>query len=345
MKCGWAYEGGMGVKRDGGRAGGYLEFGMGCEDSDVFLLLFVCFVTSIVGSFDRWIACLAPFFSPGHSVLARSLGCSFPLPSARSLRSPAFHYRKSALSGDPFAMYKLGLSLLHGHLHLRPNPREALTWLTRASSLKPTPSPHALFELGRLYDGSVRVQGVEGMVILDEGYSFELYRRAADLGFPPAQHHLGRAYEHGLLSLPVNPALSVRYYADAAENGHPEAELALSGWYLTGAEGVVPQSDEEAYYWARRAAEKGLAKAEFAVGYYAENGVGISANREEALRWYSRAAEKGNKRAQAKVVELETRVERPLGFLGKLRSPGRKGGKKTAMSFLSSSTRSLAGRD
>jgi TPR repeat protein len=37
---------------------------------------------------------------------------------------------------------------------------------------------------------------------------------------------------------------------------------------------VLPQSDTEAYLWARRAAEQGLAKAMYALGYFLEVGIG-----------------------------------------------------------------------
>jgi TPR repeat protein len=55
---------------------------------------------------------------------------------------------------------------------------------------------------------------------------------------------------------------------------------------------VLKQSDSEAYLWARRAANKGLSKAEYAVGYYAEVGIGIKQDIEFAKRWYMRAAGK-----------------------------------------------------
>jgi TPR repeat protein len=74
------------------------------------------------------------------------------------------------------------------------------------------------------------------------------------------------------------------------EIGDHEAQLALSGWYLTGSEGVIQQSDTEAYLWARKAAEHGLAKAEYALGYYTEVGIGVTPNLDEAKRWYYKAA-------------------------------------------------------
>ncbi|KAI9024217.1 hypothetical protein DFJ74DRAFT_667734 [Hyaloraphidium curvatum] len=253
-----------------------------------------------------------------------------------------FHYRKAAMLGDPFAMYKIGTILLQGRLGAKQNPREGVLWLKRAAqpvaSRSSAESPNALFELAQLHDGTSRAcapADLQGIVIQDDAYAYALYLRAAELGYPPAQHHLGAAYEHGLLGLPVDPALSVRFYASAAEKGHPEAELAMSGWYLTGAEGVVAQSDAEAYRWARRAADKGLGKAEYAVGYYTENGVGVEADAQAALGWYQRAAAKGNKRAAAKAAELSQGRPPEKGLLGKL-VPGKN--RKGAMSFLSKSS-------
>lgn len=69
-----------------------------------------------------------------------------------------------------------------------------------------------------------------------------------------------------------------------------QSELALSGWYLTGTEGVLQQSDTEAYLWARKAAQAGLAKAEYAMGYFTEVGIGAPANLEDAKRWYWKSA-------------------------------------------------------
>jgi len=81
--------------------------------------------------------------------------------------------------------------------------------------------------------------------------------------------------------------------------------LSLSGWYLTGSEGILKQSDSEAYLWARRAAEKGWPRAEYAVGYYAEVGIGVKQDMDLAKRWYMRAAAQGNKRAMSRLTELK----------------------------------------
>ncbi len=88
----------------------------------------------------------------------------------------------------------------------------------------------------------------------------------------------------------IDPRQSIAWYSRAAIQGEHQSELALSGWYLTGSEGVLQQSDIEAYLWARKAAHAGLAKAEYAMGYFTEVGIGAPANIEDAKRWYWRAA-------------------------------------------------------
>lgn len=72
------------------------------------------------------------------------------------------------------------------------------------------------------------------------------------------------------MGCPVDPRQSISWYSKAAVQEEHQSELALSGWYLTGSDGVLQQSDTEAYLWARKAAQSGLAKAEYAMGYFTE---------------------------------------------------------------------------
>ncbi|KAF8892677.1 hypothetical protein BD779DRAFT_1436959 [Infundibulicybe gibba] len=214
-------------------------------------------------------------------------------------RAAAF-YRKAASLGDTPAMYKLGMILLRGSLGEQRNPREAISWLKRAAEQADEENPHALHELGLLHEvpNSPLVQ-------YDPIYAKNLFTQAAQLGYTQSQYKLGQCYEYGTLSCPVDPKRSIAWYTKAAEKGDAEAELALSGWYLTGSEGILKQSDSEAYLWARRAANKGLSKAEYAVGYYAEVGIGIKQDIEFAKRWYMRAAAQDNKRAMARLTDMK----------------------------------------
>ena len=69
----------------------------------------------------------------------------------------------------------------------------------------------------------------------------------------------------------------------AAQQSHRDACFALTAWYLVGSPGVLPQSDTEAYLWAKKAAEGGLVKAMYAVGYFTEVGIGTNPDLPECV--------------------------------------------------------------
>ncbi|KAI9163364.1 Vegetative incompatibility protein [Paramyrothecium foliicola] len=203
-------------------------------------------------------------------------------------------YKRAATLGDPPAMYKVGMILLKGLLGQPRNPREAIGWLKRAAERADADNPHALHELGLLYESAQP----NDVIIRDEAYAFSLFQQAADLGYKFSQFRLACAYEYGLMGCPIDPRLSIMWYSRAATQEEHQSELALSGWYLTGSEGVLGQSDTEAYLWARKAAVAGLAKAEYAMGYFTEVGIGVAPNLEDAKRWYWRAAAQDFPKAQ-----------------------------------------------
>lgn len=195
-------------------------------------------------------------------------------------------YKRAATLGDTPAMYKMGMILLKGLLGQARNPREGISWLKRAAERADPENPHALHELALMYSSA----GNDDIIIRDEEYAAQLFHQAAELGYKASQYRLGAAYENGLMKCPVDPRLSIIYYTYAASQGEHQSELALSGWYLTGAEGILQQSDTEAYLWARKAATAGIAKAEYAMGYFSEAGIGVTPNLDDAKRWYWRAA-------------------------------------------------------
>ena len=200
-------------------------------------------------------------------------------------------YRRAATLGDPSGMYKLGVILLKPLLGQGRNVAEAVTWLKRAADAEPG-NARALHELAVVHDTCNLDPEVRNKVVADDAYSLDLFKQSASLGHKTAQYRLGQAYEYGNLGLPIDQRASISWYSKAAAQAEHQAELALSGWYLTGAEGILKQSDTEAYLWARRAAtsEPPLPKAMFAMGYYSEQGIGCPASGEDARKWYGRAA-------------------------------------------------------
>jgi len=174
-------------------------------------------------------------------------------------------YRKAAALSEPASMYKLAMLLLEGTMGVQKNEREGITWLKRAAAVADEVHPESLHELAACYEKPAGMPGI----IPDEGYAWELYAEAAGLGYAPSQYKLGHCYEHSSLGQEFDSKRSIYWYTKAAEQGDAEAELALSGWYLTGDE-VLPQCNTEAYLWARKSAEQEHAKGEYAVGYYSE---------------------------------------------------------------------------
>ncbi|WVO13838.1 hypothetical protein L204_101461 [Cryptococcus depauperatus] len=201
-------------------------------------------------------------------------------------------YKKAAVGLHPGAMYRLGTAELNGALSLPRRPKEGVKWLKRSAEHATEEFPHALHELALLHE-----RGIENVVFVDFDYAAELLAQAAELGYAPSAFKLGECYEYGKMGCPLDPALSIHYYNIAAQQDHKDACFALTAWYLVGSPGVLPQSDTEAYLWAKKAAEMGLAKAQYAVGYFSETGVGTETDPQTALKWYRQAAQGGDQRA------------------------------------------------
>jgi TPR repeat protein len=234
-------------------------------------------------------------------------------------------YRKAAVALHPGAMYRLGISELNGELGLSKRPKEGVKWLKRSAEHGTPEFPHALHELALLHE-----RGIENVVFVDYEYSLELLAQAAELGYAPSAYRLGECYEYGKMGCPQDPALSIHYYNIAAQQAHRDACFALTAWYLVGSPGVLPQSDTEAYLWAKRAAEQGLAKAMYAVGYFTEVGIGTVQSMPDAVQWYKRAAEAGDKRAAQRLKNAAqgplpgAPVDRREGGTGTMTSGGKK---------------------
>jgi len=196
-------------------------------------------------------------------------------------------------------MLRLGRACLNSEFGI-PNTQpvrfEGVNWLKRAVEAATPLYPNAPYELALLHE-----IGYKDVVFPDEAYAVQLFQKASDLGHAEASYRLGDAYEYGRMGCPEDPSLSIHYYSLAARSGNANAMLSLCAWYMVGAEGLLDKSDEEAFAWAHRAAESGLAKAEFAVGYFLERGVGCRRDPLEAWKYYVRAAEHGDERAKSRL--------------------------------------------
>ncbi|MCJ1380856.1 hypothetical protein MMC17_003965 [Xylographa soralifera] len=230
-------------------------------------------------------------------------------------------YRQAASKNHPGAMTRLALACLGGELGLGDRYREGLKWLKRAAEAADFQYNSAPYELGLLHES-----GYGDDVFQDESYAAQLFTQSADLGHAEANYRLGDAYEHGKLTCPRDPALSVHFYTGAAQRGHPLAMMALCAWYMVGAEPVLEKDENEAYEWALKAAESGLPKAEYAVGYFTEMGIGCRRDPLEANVWYVRAADQGDERAKHRINAI--RAAASGGTLASINSPSPRKAKK-----------------
>ncbi|KAH7124003.1 hypothetical protein B0J11DRAFT_327584 [Dendryphion nanum] len=209
-------------------------------------------------------------------------------------------YRAAASKNHPGAATRLGKACLTGDMGLQNRYREGVKWLKRATESADYQYNSAPYELGLLHE-----TGYGDDIFKDEVYAVQLFTQAAELGHAQAALKLGEAYEHGLLRCPKDAALSVHYYNCAAQADIPEAMMNLCAWYMVGAEPVLEKDENEAYEWAKRAAQHGLPKAEYACGYFTEMGIGCRRDPLEANVWYVKAADHGDERAKQRLAIIQ----------------------------------------
>lgn len=161
-------------------------------------------------------------------------------------------FRAAASKNHPGAATRLGKACLTGDMGLQGKYREGVKWLKRASESADYQYNNAPYELGLLHE-----TGYGDDIFKDEVYAVQLFTQAAELGHPLAALKLGEAYEHALLRCPKDAALSVHYYNCAAQADIPDAMMNLCAWYMVGAEPVLDKDENEAYEWAKKAAEHG----------------------------------------------------------------------------------------
>ncbi|KAF9586627.1 hypothetical protein BGW38_000689 [Lunasporangiospora selenospora] len=222
-------------------------------------------------------------------------------------------YKKAAVHNDVLANYRLAMIFLYGEIGQSKNLKAGLQYLKRAAAFATESAPKPPYVLGlilsREYYSSQDPKKLvipDDIAFPDDGEALEWFRKSAQLGYGRAHYKLGYCYEYGALGCPVDPFLSVQHYEQAvlASDGNGEAEMALSGWFLSGAEGYFPADDARALEYGARAATKGLAKAQYAMGYYHEVGIATEKDVEKAKSYYRRAAQGGNRDADNRLEEL-----------------------------------------
>lgn len=221
-------------------------------------------------------------------------------------------FERGVKAGDERCLYRMGMAHLMGQLGLPPSPETAVPLLHRAATLASVEVPQPAYVYGLLLLQEFTHVTIPPQLFapyIPAGSSTELearkhLERAAYLNFAPAQYKLGHSYEFATPPFPFDALLSVQYYSLASQQGEIEADMALSKWFLCGSEGAFDKDEGLAWTFAEKAAKKGLPSAEFAMGYYAEVGVGGPKDMESARMWYQKAADHGNEDAKERLRSL-----------------------------------------
>ncbi|PGH16106.1 hypothetical protein AJ80_05321 [Polytolypa hystricis UAMH7299] len=215
------------------------------------------------------------------------------------------HYERGVAVGDSASYYRLGMMILLGQHGQRQDFTVGLDHIRYAAQTCDENAPQGAYVFGMLLARELpQVVVPEQFLSLDlEGARVNI-EKAAYHGFAKAQVKMGAAYELCQLGCDFEPTLSLHYNALAARQGEPDAEMAISKWFLCGHEGLFEKNDEQAFNYARRAAQSGLATAEFALGYFYEIGIHVPVDIKEARVWYAKAAANGNKDANSRIDSI-----------------------------------------
>jgi uncharacterized protein len=161
--------------------------------------------------------------------------------------------------------------------------KSALTACSEALARNPN-SARYTFLLGRVYfrNGNAKA-------------AIELYKKAADKAYAPAQNYIGMLYFDGRV-LPRDHAQAVAWFRKAADQGLPSAQLSLGLMYQGGF--GVPKDGAQAIAWLRKAADKKYAPAQYYLGLTYDRGNGVLQDYSEAMKWYRLAADQKDRMAE-----------------------------------------------
>ncbi|KIW28710.1 uncharacterized protein PV07_08348 [Cladophialophora immunda] len=212
------------------------------------------------------------------------------------------YYQKGADAGDSAACYRLGMMTLLGQHGQAQNFERGLNLIYMSAQTADENAPQGAYVFGMLQAQQMpQIQIPDQFLPRDIAGAKVNIEKAAYLGFAKAQVKMGSAYELCELGCSFDPALSLHYNVLAARQGEPEAELAISKWFLCGHEGLFEKNEEIAFTYAQRAALSGFPTAQFALGYYYEVGIYVPVNFEQAKEWYRKASQSGNQDATGRI--------------------------------------------
>jgi localization factor PodJL len=190
---------------------------------------------------------------------------------------------------------------------------ETETATTAPASVAPAPTPSATTAAStpvatepappsaqQLYSGAVR------QIESGDATGLDPLRRAANLGYAPAQFYLAKLHETGSSGVAKDAGEARRWTERAAAGGDAKAMHNLGLYYFEGTGGA--KNTINAATWFRRAAEAGLQDSQYNLARLYEQGYGVAQNGAEAYKWYLIAASGGDAEAKSSAERLRAQL-------------------------------------
>ncbi len=196
-------------------------------------------------------------------------------------------YRAAAQQGHAAAAGNLGVLYANGW-GVPQSDAEAVNWFQMAANAGAAGGEN---NLGAMY---IAGRGVAQ----SDALGAKWVSSAAQLGVPEAQYALGTLYANGR-GVPRDDAQAVKWLKAAAAQGYVPAQLVLGRMYLAGA--GVPRDYPEAMRNFRSA---DTPEAWYQMGLMYQQGLGAVASDAEAAVWWLKAAQRGSAEAQFAIGRL-----------------------------------------
>jgi TPR repeat protein len=185
---------------------------------------------------------------------------------------------KAASKNFPDALFVLGWYSLQGFVGKK-DPAAAIRYFKLAA--ENSSQPKFVYSIAHMLS-----EGDQGAPI-DPALAAQLYERAAEEGWAPAQHNLALLFFHGR-GVQRDYEKGFDWETKAAGHGITYAKENLASYYARGI--GRNKNPAEALRWARSGAEDGSAFCEFELSIDYETGFGVKRNDAEAFRWALAAA-------------------------------------------------------
>jgi localization factor PodJL len=180
----------------------------------------------------------------------------------------------------------------------KPAPAPAAPAADAAPAVAATAAPAA--DPKQLYSNAVlKIEGGDTTGV-------DALRRAANLGYAPAQFYLAKLHESGSAGVKKDPVEARRWTERAAAGGDNKAMHNLGLYYFEGTGGA--KNVTQAAAWFRKAADAGLKDSQYNLARLYELGQGVAANPAEAYKWYLIAAAGGDSEARSSAERLRAQL-------------------------------------